>query len=117
MVEKQKEVDNLQGRPSRPALETLREPRRDKEHEKVKESFRLLDLETCLRRLAIRAIQQHVQLQKELDTYEEAATEATKSDSIEKYLMANGSDIYENDEAFEAFLGAWKGGFEIDPSN
>ncbi len=109
MVEKQKEVDNLKVA-HRAALETLRE-RAEIEHEKVKKAFGA-DLETAAA-ARDQAIQQHVQLQKELDTYEEAATEQ-QVDSIEKYLMANGSDIYENDEAFEAFLGAWKGGFEID---
>ena len=111
MIEKQREIENLKVA-HRAALETLRE-RAEMEHEKAKKLFGIELQEAQTAR--DQALQQHVELQKQLDSFEDQITES-QVDSIEQYLMDNGADIYENDEAFEAFLMAWKGGFDIDQS-
>ena len=109
LIEKQKEIDNLKVA-HKAALETLRE-RAEMEHEKVKKSFGA-DLEEAIN-ARDQAIQQHNQLQKQIEEFEESITEQ-EVDNIEQYLLESASDIYENDEAFEDFLMAWKAGAEID---
>ena len=109
LIEKQKEIDNLKVA-HKAALETLRE-RAEMEHEKVKKSFGS-DLEEAIN-ARDQAIQQHNQLQKQIEEFEESITEQ-EVDNIEQYLLESASDIYENDEAFEDFLMAWKAGAEID---
>ncbi len=109
LIEKQKEIENLKVA-HKAALETLRE-RAEMEHEKVKKSFGSeLEEATNARDLAI---QQHNELQKQIEEFEESITER-EVDNIEQYLLESASDIYENDEAFEDFLMAWKAGAEID---
>ena len=109
LIEKQKEIDNLKVA-HKAALETLR-ARAEMEHEKVKKSFGS-DLEEAIN-ARDQAIQQHNQLQKQIEEFEESITEQ-EVDNIEQYLLESASDIYENDEAFEDFLMAWKAGAEID---
>ena len=109
LIEKQNEIDNLKVA-HKAALETLRE-RAEMEHEKVKKSFGS-DLEEAIN-ARDQAIQQHNQLQKQIEEFEESITEQ-EVDNIEQYLLESASDIYENDEAFEDFLMAWKAGAEID---
>jgi hypothetical protein len=109
LVEKQKEIDNLKIA-HQSALETLRE-RAEMEHEKVKKSFGS-DLEEAVN-ARDQAIQQHNELQKQIEAFEESVTEK-EVDSIEQYMLESASDIYENDAAFEDFLLAWKAGADLD---
>lgn len=108
MVEKQKEIDNLKVA-HKATLETLRE-RAEMEHEKIKSSFGT-ELEQATKSRD-EAIQQHVELQTQIETFEKAVTEK-EVDNIEEYLVQNASDIYENDEAFDDFILAWKTGADI----
>lgn len=109
MVEKQKEIDSLKIA-HKSALDALRE-RAEMEHEKAKQSFGSeLERATAARD---QAIAQHRELQYHIDQFEEALTEQEVT-NIEEYLINTASDVYENDQAFEAFLMAWKGGFDID---
>ena len=109
MVEKQREIDELKVA-HRAALETLRE-RAEMEHQKAQKAFGV-ELEDAIK-ARDEALQQHVELQKQLDDYETEITER-QVDSIENYLKEHGEDVYSNDEAFDAFLKVWKSGFEID---
>ena len=109
LVEKQKEIDSLKVA-HQSALEALRE-RAEMEHEKVKKSFGSeLDEAIAARD---KAIQQHNELQNQIEEFEKQVTEQ-EVDGIEQYMIESASDIYENDEAFEDFLLAWKAGADID---
>ena len=109
MVEKQKEIDNLKVA-HKSALETLRE-RAETEHDKIKSSFGS-ELEQAVQ-ARNEAVQQHVALQTQISEFENAVTEK-EVDNIEEYLVEKASDIYENDEAFDDFILAWKAGADID---
>tara|TARA_R110002096_G_scaffold31948_16_gene93187 strand:+ start:1566 stop:2513 length:948 start_codon:yes stop_codon:yes gene_type:complete len=109
MVEKQKEIDNLKVA-HKSALETLRD-RAETEHEKIKSSFGT-ELDGAIK-ARDEAIQQHVALQGQVSEFENAITEQ-EVDNVEEYMVANASDIYENDEAFDDFILAWKSGAGID---
>ena len=109
MLEKQKEIDGLKIA-HKSALEALRQ-QAESEHEKAKVSFGA-ELEEAIQ-ARDQALQQHVELQQQLESFEAAITER-EVDSIEDYLVKQASDIYENDEAFEDFLMAWKAGADID---
>ena len=109
LLEKQKEIDNLKVA-QKAALRTLQE-RAEMEHEKAKTAFGS-ELETAIN-ARDEAIQQHVSLQQQVQTFEDQVTER-EVDGIEEYLIQNASDIYERDEAFEDFLMAWKAGAPID---
>ena len=109
MVEKQKEIENLKVA-HKSALEALRE-RAEMEHEKVKSSFGA-ELEEAAK-ARDQAIAQHRELQEQMDQYEAAITEQ-EVNNIEEYMIKNASDIYENDDAFNDFLLAWKAGLDID---
>jgi len=109
MVEKQKEIDNLK-LAHKSALEALRQ-QAETEHEKAKTSFGT-DLDKAVQ-ARDEAVQQHAAVQKQLEAFESAITER-EVDNIEEYLVEHASDVYENDEAFETFLKAWRSGFEID---
>ena len=109
MVEKQKEIDGLKIAHSS-ALDALRE-RAEAEHEKIKTSFGS-ELEEAVK-ARDQAIQQHVAVQSQIEEFESAITER-EVDNIEGYLIEHASDVYENDAAFDGFLKAWKGGFEVD---
>tara|TARA_R100001126_G_C4877496_1_gene176984 strand:+ start:516 stop:1448 length:933 start_codon:yes stop_codon:yes gene_type:complete len=109
LIEKQKEIDSLKVA-HQSALEALRE-RAEMEHEKVKKSFgNELDEAIAARD---KAIQQHNELQNQIEEFEKQVTEQ-EVDGIEQYMIESASDIYENDEAFEDFLLAWKAGADID---
>ena len=109
LIEKQKEIDSLKVA-HQSALEALRE-RAEMEHEKVKKSFGSeLDEAIAARD---KAIQQHNELQNQIEEFEKQVTEQ-EVDGIEQYMIESASDIYENDEAFEDFLLAWKAGADID---
>tara|TARA_R110002110_G_scaffold130042_3_gene310307 strand:- start:3065 stop:4006 length:942 start_codon:yes stop_codon:yes gene_type:complete len=109
MREKQREIDNLKVA-HKSALETLRE-RAEMEHEKIKTSFGS-ELEGAVK-ARDQAIQQHVELQGQIEAYENSVTEQ-EVDNIEEYMVEHASDIYENDEAFDDFILAWKAGADID---
>jgi len=109
MNEKQREIDNLKVA-HKAALETLRE-RAEMEHEKSKKSFGSERDQIIAAR--DHALSQHRELQHHIDQFEEALTEQEVT-NLEEYMINTASDIYENDEAFEAFVMAWKGGFDVD---
>ena len=109
MVEKQKEIDHLKTA-HKAALQTLRQ-QAEAEHEKLKTSFGS-ELEEAIKARDA-AIQQHVQMQQQVQAFEDAVTEQ-EVDSIEKYMIDNAPDIYDNDEAFDDFILAWKAGLDID---
>ena len=109
MVEKQKEIDHLKTA-HKAALQTLRQ-QAEAEHEKLKTSFGS-ELEEAIKARDA-AIQQHVQMQQQVQAFEDAVTEQ-EVDSIEKYMIDNAHDIYDNDEAFDDFILAWKAGLDID---
>ena len=98
MLEKQKEIDNLKIA-HKSALEALRQ-QAEAEHAKVKTSFGS-ELEEAIQARDL-ALQQHVELQKQLESFETAITER-EVDNIEEYLIKEASDVYENDDAFEDF--------------
>ena len=106
---KQKEIDNLKVA-HKSALETLRD-RAETEHEKIKSSFGT-ELDGAIK-ARDEAIQQHVALQGQVSEFENAITEQ-EVDNVEEYMVANASDIYENDEAFDDFILAWKSGAGIE---
>jgi len=111
MVEKQKEIESLKVA-HKSALEALRE-RAEAEHEKIKSSFGE-ELEKAVQ-ARDEAIKQHLEVQNKIQSFEAAITER-EVDNVEEYLTTHASDVYENDEAFENFLKAWKSGFDIDQS-
>ena len=98
MVEKQREIDELKIA-HKAALRTLR-----REAEEAHEKAARTHGETMEKAARERdqALQQYQQIQKAMEQVELQQTEA-QVDALEKWLIAEHNDIYENDEAFDEF--------------
>tara|TARA_R110000824_G_scaffold101193_3_gene240400 strand:- start:3879 stop:4844 length:966 start_codon:yes stop_codon:yes gene_type:complete len=98
MVAKQKEVDELKIA-HRSALQTLRREA-EEAHEKAQNSHGSA-LETAAKERD-NALRQYQEVNQQLEKFQESQTEL-QVDSLEKWLTAEASDVYDNDDAFDKF--------------
>ena len=98
MVAKQKEVDELKIA-HRSALQTLRREA-EEAHEKALNSHGT-SLETAAKERD-NALRQYQEVNQQLEKFQETQTEH-QVDTLEKWLTAEASDIYDNDDAFDKF--------------
>ena len=98
MVAKQREVDELKVA-HRSALQTLRREA-EEAHEKASNSHGT-SLETAAKERD-NALRQYQEVNQQLEKFQESQTEL-QVDSLEQWLTAEASDVYDNDDAFDKF--------------
>ena len=98
MVAKQREIDELKIA-HRSALQTLRREA-EEAHEKAQNSHGSA-LETAAKERD-NALRQYQEVNQQLEKFQESQTEL-QVDSLEKWLTAEASDVYDNDDAFDKF--------------
>lgn len=98
MVEKQREVDEMKVA-HKAALRALRREA-EEAHEKAVRSHGAKMEEAARER--DKAVQEYKQVQTQMETFENQQTES-QVDALEKWLIKEHNDIYDNDEAFDEF--------------
>ncbi len=98
MVEKQREIDEMKVA-HKAALRALRREA-EEAHEKAVRSHGEKMEEAARER--DKAVQEYKQVQAQMETFENQQTES-QVDALEKWLIKEHNDIYDNDEAFDEF--------------